>query len=209
MHVIVFLHPSQSVPLWLVPAGETEVKTVMKPVESAWNRMNHRDESVMKHVESGWIRNETICFRPLNTLEHQGETFCFVVTNTLNLDETGWNSLFHGHETPWITMKRVFVVMKHLESGWNVCMWSWNTLNHNETCVCGHETPWITMKHVFVVMKNLESGWNVCLWSWNTLNQDETVCFTVMKHILFHGNETPWIKSHDTVYWYRKRYLNN
>ena len=53
----------------LVPTGETVMKqwwnsdeTVMKQVESAWNRMDQSDETVMKYVESRWICNETICF---------------------------------------------------------------------------------------------------------------------------------------------------
>ena len=63
-------------------------ETVMKHVESAWNRMNQSDETVMKHVESEWMSNETFCFM---IVKHR---------------ETCWIRMKHDYETPWIRMKQ-------------------------------------------------------------------------------------------------------
>ena len=103
-------------------------ETVMKQVESAWNRMNQSDETVMKYVESGWISNETICFM---VVKHR-ET-CWIRMNQQ------WNNLFHGREPPSNMLNQDET-------------WSWNTLNQDET-MC-----FMVMKHCFMPMKHLESG---------------------------------------------------
>ena len=79
-----------------------------------WNS----EKTVMKQVESEWISNETICFMAVKTLIRMKQ--CFTIMkhlesgwidmnqcvswqwNTLNQDESGWISVFHGNETPWV-----------------------------------------------------------------------------------------------------------
>ena len=108
-----------------------------------WNRLSQHETGwirAMKHVESRWISNETICFV---VVKHR---------------ETWWIRMKHGHETPWIRMKRCFMAMKHLESGWN-------SLFH------GHET------RCFMPMKHLESG---------TMTTEISIFYIEFWFIVFH-----------------------
>ena len=119
----------------------------------------------MKHSETCEIRMKYYVSCSWSTL-NQNETVCFKAMKYL---ESGWNSVFQGHETPRIRMKQCFMVMKHFESRWITMKqrnsWSWNILNQNET-VC------------FLAMKHTVS------WQWYTLNLFHAVStfFTALCH---------------------------
>ena len=124
-----------------------------------WNGMNQReaesdDKTVMKHVESRWINNEKKCLIDKKRLEPCSTRLNhFVSWKTLNQVESGWNSLFHDHETnletEWNNLFHGNESLSQVDYGYSVSL-SWNNLNQDQRNLDNGPYNNVSMQRIYI-----------------------------------------------------------